>query len=186
MKFLVRGKMSCYRKKFLGIRRNFWSQKETSCHRKKLLVTGTNFMPQLKISCHRKKYPNYRYFGCLLSRLTPAVSGEIFGWKYWFPRSKIFHPTLSEIKVFASKVMFSHEAIVFYLIFCFDSMAADRWPVRIFTGVGMLSFACGETWGSQSPHEYRGKEAKVRINEWGEDVKVRINKGGMEAKVRII
>ena len=81
MKFLVRG-------------RNVLLQEEISCHRKKLLVTGTNFMPLLKISCHRKKYPNYRYFGRLLSHLTRAVSGEIFGWKYWFPQSKIFYPTL--------------------------------------------------------------------------------------------
>ena len=51
-------------------------------------------MPQLKISCHRKKYPNYHYFGRLLSRLTHAVLGEIFGWKYWLPQSKIFYPTL--------------------------------------------------------------------------------------------
>ena len=29
-----------------------------------------------------------------MSRLTHAVSGEIFGGKYWFPRSKIFYPTL--------------------------------------------------------------------------------------------
>ena len=29
-----------------------------------------------------------------MSRLTPAVSGEIFCWKYWLPRSKIFYPTL--------------------------------------------------------------------------------------------
>ena len=41
-----------------------------------------------------KKYPNYRYFGRLLSHLTPAVSGEIFGWKYWLLGSKIFYPTL--------------------------------------------------------------------------------------------
>ena len=34
-------------------------------------------MPQLKISCHREKYPNYRYFRRHLSRLTPAVPGEI-------------------------------------------------------------------------------------------------------------
>ena len=80
MKFLVRG-------------RNVLLQEEISCLRKKLLVTGTNFMPQLKISCHRKKYPNYRYFGRLSSRLTHAVLGKIFGWKYWLPQGKIFNPT---------------------------------------------------------------------------------------------
>ena len=29
--------------------------------------------------CHRKKYANYYYFGRLLTRLTPAVAGNIFG-----------------------------------------------------------------------------------------------------------
>ena len=42
----------------------------------------------------REIYPNYRYYGRLLSRLTPTVSGEIFGRKYWLPRSEIFYPTL--------------------------------------------------------------------------------------------
>ena len=37
---------------------------------------------------------NNCYFGRLLSRLTPAVSGKIFGSKYWLPRRKIFYPTL--------------------------------------------------------------------------------------------
>ena len=68
-----------------------------SYYRKKFLGTGSNFMPQLKISCHWKKYPNYCYFGRLLSRLTSAVSGEIFGWKYWLQRSKLFYPTLGKL-----------------------------------------------------------------------------------------
>ena len=71
--------ISCHRMKFLVRGRNVLVQEEIFCHRKKLLVTGKNFMPELKVSCHKKKYPNYRYFGRLLSRLTPTVSGEMFG-----------------------------------------------------------------------------------------------------------
>ena len=66
--------------------RNFLALQVINCHRKKflvtkkkLLVTETNFLPQFKVSCHWKKYPNFRYFGHLLLRLTPAVSDEIFG-----------------------------------------------------------------------------------------------------------
>ena len=114
MNFMPQLEISCYRKKYLVTGKNFLSQdeipcqrhkcldiqEEISCHRKKLLVTGKNFMPQLKISCHRKKYPNYRNFGHLLSHMTPAVSGEIFGWKYWLPRSKIFYPTLAPTTIY--------------------------------------------------------------------------------------
>ena len=54
----------------------------------KFLVTERNFFSKLPL------------FWTLLSRLTPAVSGEIFGWKYWLPRSKIFYPTLPMTEIF--------------------------------------------------------------------------------------
>ena len=57
--------MWCHRKKFLVTERNFLSQERISCHR-----------PQLKEFCHRKKYPNYRYFGRLLSRQLPLFRAK--------------------------------------------------------------------------------------------------------------
>ena len=90
--FLSQEAISCHRKKFLVRGRNVLSQKEISCHRKRLLVTGTNFMPQLKISCHREKYPNYRYFRRHLSRLTPAVPGEILAESIGSHEVKYFIP----------------------------------------------------------------------------------------------
>ena len=39
---------------------------------------------------------NYCYLSSFLSHLTPAVSGEIFAWKHWLPRSKMFYPTLAQ------------------------------------------------------------------------------------------
>ena len=48
--------MSCHRKKFLGIRRNFLSQKETFCHGKEFHAIVRNFLSQEEISCHRMKF----------------------------------------------------------------------------------------------------------------------------------
>ena len=104
--FLSQEGISCHSYKFLISGRNFLSQEEISCQRQKCPVTGRNFLALEEISCHRKtllvtgrnfmpqENQNYHYFEHLLSRLTPAVLGKIFGWKYWLPRIEIFYPTL--------------------------------------------------------------------------------------------
>ena len=43
------------------------------------------------------KYPNYHYFERFMSRLTPAVLGKIFGWKYQLPRTQLLAELVFDI-----------------------------------------------------------------------------------------
>ena len=80
-------------------------------------------MPQLKISCHRKKYPNYRYFGRLLLRLTHAVSAKFLAKsigshkvKYFIPPWVYLSQPLGQIACFIAKSISNCESFNEYLI----------------------------------------------------------------------
>ena len=60
-RYFLKEEMSCHRKRFLAVVRNFLTQEEISCQKKKFLATRRNFLPQIElsqeeISCHRKKF----------------------------------------------------------------------------------------------------------------------------------